>query len=433
MGSRTKFDPEGFDKGWEFLSREERESRTLGRLKDILRYAAERSPFYSALYKRHRFIPSDVKDPAGFYENAPFINKTVLMDEQAKDPPCGSLLTVPVNDLARLYYSPGPLLIVFSHEDLAAYVERAARGLFHAGARASDVVNITFNYNWVGAGTQHDDAYRLIGCAVLPGGAGMSETHIELMKLTKTTVVSAFPTYAMHLSETAVRMGIDPKNDLSVRLIIIVGEIRKEEDKQDLAEAFGAEIREMYVGNEMGFVGSECDHGGGMHLYSDTIVEVIDPETGKHVDEGQPGEIVTTDLHRKAMPIIHYRTGDITEGITYEKCPCGRSTPKMKRILGRVGDIPRVKGMFIPPRRIELVLNDYDRLQKYQLVIDRPEKKDRITIRIECPPGMQEEGLKRLLVEKLRIALGITPEIEFVLPETISEGEPGILDKRTAG
>lgn len=167
-----------------------------------------------------------------------------------------------------------------------------------------------------------------------------------------------------------------------------------------------------------------------MHLYSDTIVEVIDPETGRRVNRGEPGEIVTTVLHRKAMPIINFRTGDITEGLVYGNCPCGRKNPKMKRIIGRVGNIPRVKGMFIPPRRVELVLSQYKNLGRYQLVIDRPEKKDRLTIRIECSQEDQKEDFKNLLVGQFKIALGIYPEIEWLNPNTITEETQLIKDLR---
>ncbi len=426
IASNTEFRPSR----WGRLSADEHAGIQMEKLRDLLIYAHKNSPFYRRRFHDAGFNPEQVKATEDLLERAPFINKTVLMDEQAKKPPFGDLLTVAQEDLVRLYYSPGPLLIIFSHADLNAYIQRAANGLYHAGARAGDIVNISFNYNWVGAGTQHDDAYRRIGCAVLPGGAGMSETHIDLMKLTRTTVLSAFPTYAIRLAETAKKMGLDPARDLNLRLIIIVGEIRSDEDKKQIGDLFGAQVREMYVGNEMGFVGSECPHGGGMHLFSDTLVEVIDPRTGRRVDPGQPGEIVTTDLHRRAMPIINYRTGDITEGLIYEECPCGLKRPRMKRILGRVGDIPRVKGMFIPPRRIELVLGKYQDLGRYQAVVDRPEKTDRFTIKIECPPARQKDDFRKTLIENFKVSLGILPEVQWLQPGTIAEDDRTLMDLR---
>jgi phenylacetate-CoA ligase len=420
-----------YEPKWETVSLDERTHLQFERLKKLLTYVNKNNPFYRRLFKEARFDTRGVTRLEDLLEEAPFIDKTIMMDEQARNPPFGDLLTINSEKLARLYHSPGPLLIVFSHHDLNKYVERAAMGLYLAGARPNDIVNISFNYNWVGAGTQHDDAYRRIGCAVLPGGAGLSETHIELMKLTKTTVLSAFPTFAIHLGETAKKMGVDPQRELSLRLIIVVGEIRTDEDKKQIGEMFGSEIREMYVGNEMGFVGSECSYGGGMHLYSDTVVEVIDPETGGRVSNGEPGMIVTTDLQRTKMPIINYRTGDITEGLVYGECPCGRKSPKMKRILGRVGNIPRVKGMFVPPRRIEIVLSRHKSLGNYQLIIDRPEKKDRLTIRIECPKEDQKKGFENILINEFKIALGILPEVEWTEPGTITEDVQRIKDLRS--
>ncbi len=421
---------EFWDLKWESLSIEEQREIQLSRLKSILKYVSRENLFYRKRFKDAGFEPEGIRTPEDFLKKAPFISKTILMDEQARKPPYGDLLSVPAHEIVRLYHSPGPLLIILSRSDLKSYIERAAMGLYLAGARSGDVVDVSFNYNWVGAGTQHDDAYRRIGCAVLPGGAGMSETHVELMKLTRATVLSAFPTYAIHLCETAIKMGVDPVRDMCLRLIIIVGEIRTDDDKKRIGELFGAEVREMYVGNEMGFVGAECPYGGGVHLYSDTLVSVIDPNTGLQVKDGESGEIVTSDLHRKAMPILNYRTGDITEGISYAECPCGRKSPKMKRILGRVGDIPRVKGMFIPPRRVELVLNSYKDFGRYQLVIDRPNKADRLTIRIECPEIEQNDEFRKNLVGRFKIALGILPEIAWSKPGEIAADAPKILDHR---
>jgi len=431
MGRKRLSVGEFYEPKWETVSRDERTHLQFERLKKLLAYVNKNNPFYRRLFKEVSFDIREVTRFEDLLEKAPFIDKTLMMDEQAKTPPFGDLLTINSEKLARLYHSPGPLLIVFSHNDLDKYVERAAMGLYLAGARPNDIVNISFNYNWVGAGTQHDDAYRRIGCAVLPGGAGLSETHIELMKLTKTTVLSAFPTFAIHLGETAKKMGVDPQRDLSLRLIIVVGEIRADEDKKQIGEMFGSEIREMYVGNEMGFVGSECPYGGGMHLFSDTIVEVIDPETGRRVNSGEPGMLVTTDLQRTKMPIINYRTGDITEGLVYGECLCGRKSPKMKRILGRVGNIPRVKGMFVPPRRIENVLSRHKGLGNYQLIIDRPEKKDRLTVRIECPKEDQKKDFENILINEFKIALGILPEIEWTEPGSITEGTQRIRDLRS--
>ena len=433
MQSKSKSMSELWDEKWESLSLDERTNLQFERLKKLLVYTTKNSRFYRRLYSQVGFDPKEIRDSEEFLERAPFINKTVMIDEQAKSPPFGDFLTVNPDELNRIYYSPGPLLIVFSREDLRMGIERAAMGFYVAGVRANDIVNITYNYHWVGAGTQHDDAYRRIGCAVMPGGVGASETHIELMKLTKTTVLAAFTTYVIHLYETAKKMGIDPRQDLSLRLIMMGGEIRTDDDKRQIGEMFGAEAREMYIGNEMGFVSSECPYGGGMHLYSDTIVEVIDPETGRRVNKGEPGEIVTTDLHRKAMPIINYRTGDITEGLVYGECLCGRQSPKMKRILGRIGNIPRIKGMFIPPRRVELVMNRHKNLGKYQLIIDRPDKKDRLVIRIECPKENQKKEFESLLTNEFKVALSILPEVEWIEPGTITENTQQIKDLRKVG
>jgi phenylacetate-CoA ligase len=190
------------------------------------------------------------------------------------------------------------------------------------------------------------------------------------------------------------------------------------------------EIREQYGTAEVGIIASECEFGGGMHLSDDHVVEVIDPATGKHVDEGAGGELVVSDVWRQAMPIIRYRTGDLTEGLNFEPCPCGRTAPRLKRIVGRVGDIPRIKGMFVVPRNVQNVLDRYPTLGRFQLVVDRPARQDELTIRIALKQPADREALGRRLVAEIRDAIRLTAAVEFVDVHELPEGVPLIEDRR---
>jgi phenylacetate-CoA ligase len=233
------------------------------------------------------------------------------------------------------------------------------------------------------------------------------------------------------LGEVVKQKGYDPHRDLAVRLGIIGGEIRSEAARRALGEPFGGiEIREQYGTAEVGIIANECEYGGGMHLSDDHVVEVIDPATGKHVEADASGELVVSDVWRQAMPIIRYRTGDLTEGLNLDPCPCGHTTPRMQRIVGRVSDIPRIKGMFVVPRHVQTVLDRYPELGRFQLIVDRPARQDELTIRIALKQPVDQDALGQRLVAEIRDAIRLTAALEFVDSQDLSEAAPLIEDRR---
>jgi phenylacetate-CoA ligase len=397
-----------------------------------LRYAYERSRFYRRRFDDAAANPHHFRALTDYFERIPLLKKEEIIEEQARNPPHGSLLAVHPDAIVRLYVSPGPIVWSFTAAGYQRYCEAFAKGVYICGVRSSDVVDVTPNYAWVPAGTFMDEGYRMLGAAVLPGSVGMSDFHVEVMKLAKVTVVHAFTTFLAQLGEVVRQKGYDPHKDLAVRLGIIGGEIRSEAARRALGEPFGGiAIREQYGTAEVGVIANECEYGGGMHLSDDHLVEIIDPATGRHVEEGSSGELVISDVWRQAMPIMRYRTGDLTAGLNLEACPCGRTAPRLKRIIGRVSDIPRVKGMFVVPRNIEQVLERYPELGRFQIIIDRPARQDELTLKIAHTPPVDEEMLRRRLVAEIREAIRLSAAIELVAPGGIPEGAPLIVDRRT--
>jgi phenylacetate-coenzyme A ligase PaaK-like adenylate-forming protein len=394
-------------------------------------YAYDHSPYYRRTFDQAGANPHEFVSLRDYFDRIPFLKKEDIIAEQAKTPPHGSFLAVHPDAIVRLYVSPGPIVWSFTAEGYQRYCEAFAKGVYLCGARRSDVVDITLNYAWVPAGTFMDDGYRRLGAAVLPGSVGLSDFHVEVMKLAKVTVIHAFTTFLAQLGEVVKQKGYDPQRDLTVRLGIIGGEIRSEAARQALGEPFGdIQIREQYGTAEVGIIANECEFGGGMHLSDDHVVEVIDPVTGKHVTEGASGELVVSDIWQQAMPIMRYRTGDLTEGLNFDPCRCGRTAPRMKRIIGRVSDIPRIKGMFVVPRNVQSVLDHYPQLGRFQLVVDRPARQDELTIKIVCQQSVDQEALERRLVAELRDAIRLTARVDFVDSQALPEGMPLIEDRR---
>jgi phenylacetate-CoA ligase len=394
-------------------------------------YAYDRSPYYRQRFDDAGANPHQFRSLTDYYDRIPFLKKEDIIADQAKAPPHGSLLAVHPDAIVRLYVSPGPIVWSFTAEGYGRYCEAFAKGVYVCGVRRSDVVDVTPNYAWVPAGTFMDDGYRILGAAVLPGSVGMSDFHIEVMKLAKVTVIHAFTTFLAQLGEVVKQKGYDARQDLAVRLGIIGGEVRSEAARRALGEPFGGiQIREQYGTAEVGIIASECEVGGGMHLSDDHVVEVIDPATGKHVAEGASGELVVSDVWRQAMPIIRYRTGDLTAGLNLEPCPCGRTAPRMQRIIGRVSDIPRVKGMFVVPRNVQNVVERYPELGRFQLIVERPARQDELTIKIALKQPVDREALARRLTAEIRDAIRLTALVEFVDAKDLPEDTPLIEDRR---
>jgi phenylacetate-CoA ligase len=395
-----------------------------------LRYAYQNSLFYKHSFDAAGFRPEEIRDLEAFTRSVPFLSHMEMIENQQSNPPFGDFLALGLKDVSRIYASPGPLMMPFSTGDMEDYINTTANGLYICGARRGDIVDITAAYQWHLAGTMMDAAFRRIGCAVVPGGAGMSRTHILVMSRLKVTVMFAFPSFAMQLADTARQMGVDPATDLKLRLIILGTEIYGDRDKEMLADAFGAEIREMYGGAETGFVAAECPHGGGMHCFTHSITEVVDPATGRTASAGGPGEIVTTDLSRRAIPVIRYRTGDLTGGFNLDPCPCGRTSPRLKRIVGRTGPVGRVKGVYLIPAKVEEIIKGQEGLANFQILIDRPRFQDRITIRVETSRPNDAAEIKGALMNDLRAFTQLTVEIDLVEEGAIGRNAPLVVDTR---
>jgi phenylacetate-CoA ligase len=354
----------------------------------------------------------------------------VFLDQQAR-PPFGTMLTCPSRELRRIHCVASSVYMLLNSYDLG-YLGRVFADQFRVlGVRKTDIVDIASTFHWVMAGTLMEAGLRKIGCVMVPGGPGSSDLRLKVMKEVGVSVLQAFTPYAEVLAVEMREREISPA-DLKLRLLVIGGELRTADAKARLSDAWGgAAIRELYGASEVGLAAAECfEVGDGMHISEHCVIELVDPDTGLEVDPAGPGEIVVTDLYRRAQPFIRFRTGDLTEGINFEPCACGRTSPRLGRILGRRSDIVRVRGLFVHPQRVLDVLKRYPEVGRHQIVVDRPGVTDRLTIRVERGAYEQSAGLAGLLQKDLQSSIGLLCDVEFVPPGTVFENGQIINDVR---
>jgi len=207
-----------------------KELRTL-KMQKRIRYAYQNSLFYKNAFDEAGIRPEEIQTLEDFQERIPFLTHEQLIKNQHENMPFGNFLAVGIKDIRRIYCLPGPLIVPFSKSDLAESINITANALYICGARRGDIVDITVSYQWDMAGTMLDDGFRRLGCAVIPGGAGMTKTHLRVMNHLGVTVLFTFPSFALKLLETAREMGIDPRNDLKIRLMIITNEVCDENNR----------------------------------------------------------------------------------------------------------------------------------------------------------------------------------------------------------
>lgn len=359
----------------------------------------------------------------------PPIEKTAIIADQASRPPYGTLSGASSEELVRVYVGAGPELTYFTRADLDATIGNGSWAFATNGFTAQDLVDVSIMYHWVIAGTIMDDAYRAIGCGVVPGGIGGGMQHLENVRLLQATGLFAFPTFLEELAEKASEAGIDPKRDLALRLCTIAGEMSSPDVHRRMEEFWGMSVREIYGGAEVPFTAAQCPEGGGMHLNPDFLVEVLDPQTREPVPEGTPGVLTVTETDRVAYPMIRYCTNDLTAGLDESRCPCGRTTPRLGRIIGRVGDIPRIKGQFVVPAQVTTSIADLPGLGRHQLIVDRPGTQDVATIRVEYG-GADHSATAETVASRLRDGVRLGFEVELVAPGTISDDAPAVDDRR---
>lgn len=427
-----------WNKEAETLKKQKLRELQLERLKKTLRRVYQKVPHYRAKFQQANVKPDDIK----YLEDVnklPFTTKEDLY----VDYPFG-LVTLPVEKLIRLHTSSGttgkPKAIFFSKKDINNSAELIARCLVMTGAKQGDILQNSMTYGlFTGAFVMHYGAEK-VGILVIPAGPGNTERQINLMRDFGTTMIHITPSYALYVASVIYDKGMDPRRDLKLKRAYLGAEPYSEETRKKIEDMLGIDIYNCYGLTEMNGpgVGFECKYKAGLHLWEDNfLMEVINPNTGEPVAEGEIGELVLTTLNREAMPLIRYRTRDLTR-IIPEPCRCGRTHRRISRILGRSDDMFIVKGVNIFPQQIEQVLMSIKGVaQNYQIVL---ESYDEMTVKVEIDRELFDGKIEKLIkmkeeiIDKIRSATMVKPKVELLEPGTlpISEGKAKrVIDNRT--
>ncbi len=422
----------------ETLKAEDLQKLQLKRLRRTLARAA-RSPFYGERLREAGLAPEGLKSLQDI-RRLPVTTKDDLRARGLE------MLTVPLTEIVRLHASSGTTgqatVIYYTRHDIAAWADLVARSMYMTGLRPGDVFQNMMGYGLFTGGLGFHYGAERLGALTIPAGAGNRARQLQLMQQFGTTAVHIIPSYALSLLNTFAQNGLDPR-DLPLRLAFVGAEPHSEDMRRRIEDAYGVKAYNSYGLSEMNGPGVafECPEQNGMHVWEDAfLLEVLDPRTLEPVAPGELGELVFTNLTREGMPLIRYRTRDLTS-FEDSPCPCGRGFRRLARIQGRSDDMLIIKGVNIFPLQIDKVLMAMPEVgNQYLVELTRDNFNDLMHVKVEVQQSFFQEDLKylkqlqRRITAALKSELLVTPSVELVEPNTLprSEGKAQrVLDKRS--
>ena len=414
----------------ETLSRKEIEQLQLERLQETVNRVYAKVPAYAKKMDEANVKPEDIKSLSDLAK-LPFVTKQDMRDTY----PFG-LFAVDKDELVRIHASSGttgkPTVVGYTQEDLNTWTECVSRIACMGGASSHDIAQICFGYGMFTGALGLHYGLENIGAVIVPSSTGNSQKQIMYMQDFETSLLVATPSYALRLAEVAREMGVDPKKDLKVKIALVGSELLTDAMREEMHKYWGEDllITSNYGMSElMGpGVSGECTEHCGMHINEDYFIpEIIDPKTGEVLPAGEQGELVITCIKKDALPLIRYRTKDITR-LFYEPCKCGRTFCRMENLSGRSDDMLKIRGVNVFPSQIEEVILSVEELgPHYEIVLEREGYLDKLTIRTELAQSTDSFfELERITAEvknKLKVILGLDAKIKLESPNTLQRFE----------
>ena len=422
----------------ERASREQIKAWQDERLVDTVRHVYANVPYYKRLMDEKGVTPGDIKSRDDLYK-LPFLTKNDLREAY----PYG-LLAVPLDDCVRIQSTSGTtgkrVVAFYTQGDIDLWEDCCARAIVAAGGTKSDVVQVAYGYGLFTGGPGLNGGSHKVGCLTLPMASGNTQRQVQFIQDLHSTILCCTPSYAAFIGETFQEMGIAPE-EISLKAGIFGAEAWSEEMRRDIERKLGIHAYDIYGLTEISGPGVsfECEAQTGMHINEDHfIAEIINPETGEVLPDGEKGELVFTSITKKAFPLLRYRTRDICV-LNREPCPCGRTHVKMSKPMGRSDDMLIIRGVNVFPSQIETVLLNHGYPANYQIIVDRVKNSDTLDVQVEMTNEMFADTVKGVsarekeLVDGLRAMLGLAANVHLVSPKTIerSEGKAKrVIDKR---
>ena len=414
----------------ETLSRAEMEQLQLSRLQETVARVYEKVPYYRAKMQEKGLTPNDIHSLADL-RKLPFTTKQDMRDTY----PFG-LFAVPKDELVRIHASSGTTgkhtVVGYTRGDLETWTDCVTRIACMGGATTKDVAQICFGYGmFTGAFGLHYGLEQL-GAAIVPSSTGNSEKQLMFMQDFGTTLLVATPSYALRLAEVAQGMGINPKTDLHIKTALVGSELLTDAMREEMHAVWGKDVR---ITSNYGMselmgpgVSGECLEHCGMHINEDYFIpEIIDSETGEVLPAGEKGELVITCIKKEGLPLIRYRTKDVTR-LFYEPCACGRTTCRMENPSGRSDDMLKIRGVNVFPGQIEEVVLSVEELgPHYEIIVEREGYTDKLTVRVELNKETDSfaelQRIENVTRNKLKVVLGLDAKIRLESPNTLQRFE----------
>ena len=402
-----------------------------------VKHAYENSAYYRKKMDDHGVKPEDIKSLADITK-LPFICKDDLREAY----PYG-LLCMPLRDCVRIQSTSGTtgrrVIAFYTQHDIDLWDATCARAIVAAGGTPDDVVQVCYGYGLFTGGPGLNGGSHKLGSLTLPMSSGSTDRQIQFMQDLGSTILCCTPSYAAYIGETIVERGL--QDTIKLKAGIFGAEAWSEEMRRDIEKNLRIKAYDIYGLTELDGPGVsyECCEQRGMHICEDQfIAEIIDPNTGEVLPDGEKGELVFTSLNKQAFPMVRYRTRDICV-LSHEKCSCGRTHVRMSKPMGRSDDMLIIKGVNVFPSQVETVLIEHGYSPNYQLIVDRVNNSDTLDINVEMNPDMFSDNLGEItarekeLVNALKGFLGIYTRVHLVAPKSIprSEGKAvRLIDKR---
>ncbi len=410
----------------ETLSRAEMEKLQLERLQETVKRVYEKVPYYRAKMQAAGVEPKDIRSLADL-SKLPFTTKQDMRDTY----PFG-LFAVENEELVRIHASSGttgkPTVVGYTRGDLDTWTDCVSRIACMGGATKKDVAQICFGYGMFTGALGLHYGLENIGAAIVPSSTGNSQKQIMYMQDFKTSLLVATPSYALRLAEVAREMGVCPATDLHVKTALVGSELLTDAMREEMRLAWGADVK---ITSNYGMselmgpgVSGECLEHCGMHINEDYFLpEIIDSATGEVLPAGEKGELVITCIKKEGLPLIRYRTKDVTR-LFYEPCACGRTTCRMENLSGRSDDMLKVRGVNVFPGQIEEVVLSVPELgPHYEIIVEREGYADKLTVRVELNKATDSfaelQRIEKTTRDKLKVILGLDAKILLESPNTL--------------